>query len=69
MRDTFASRDGYVLVKSPNFRQQAARRRILVVCGVLAAALVSAVVGVMTHDHGAALRQPQTGPFSYLASQ
>ena len=69
MRETFASRDGHVLVKSPNLRQQAARRRAVVAGGVLAAALASGVVGFMTRDRAPALHEPQTGPFSYLASQ
>ena len=69
MRDAFATRPGGVLIKSPNARHQAARRRLIVVCGVLALALASGVIGVMSHDRSEPLRQPQTGPFSYLPSQ
>lgn len=68
MRDMLAFRDGYVLVKSPNARQQAARRRLVAVCGVLALAMASGVIGVMSHGRGEALRQPHTGPFSYFPS-
>lgn len=68
MRSTLASRDGYVLVKSPSFRQQAARRRALAVCGVLALALASGAVGVLSHGGSEALRHPHTGPFSYFPS-
>jgi hypothetical protein len=69
MRDVFVARTGPVLVKSPNARHQAARRRIVVICSVLALAVASAVVGVMTHSSHETLREPQTGPFSYLPSQ
>jgi hypothetical protein len=69
MRDAFATRVGAVLVKSPNARHQAARRRLIVICGVLALALASGVIGAMSGDGGEPLRQAKTGPFSYLPSQ
>jgi len=69
MRDAFATRTGPILVKSPNARHQAARRRVVVICSVLALAVASAVVGVMARSSHEALREPQTGPFSYLPSQ
>lgn len=68
MREGFAFRTGPVLVKSPNARQQAARRRGLVVGGVLLLAIASGVIGALSHGRGEALREPQTGPFSYLPS-
>ena len=67
MREEFASRDSHVLVKSPNYRQQAFRRRAIVVGGLLALALVSGVVGALSHRQGEALGEPKTGPFSYLS--
>jgi hypothetical protein len=70
MRDVFASRSAVQLVKSPNLRQQAARRRGLTICGVLALAIASGVIGTLSHrDHGEPLGQPQTGPFSYFPSE
>jgi hypothetical protein len=66
----FAPRSALVLVKSPNLRQQAARRRTLAVCGVLGLAIASGVVGAVAgHDHAQALGKPQTGPFSYFPSE
>ena len=68
MRDGFLSRTGPMLVKSPNARHQAARRRVIAVLGVLLLAIASGVVGVLSHKGGEALREPRTGPFSYLPS-
>jgi hypothetical protein len=67
MREVSASRDSHVLVKSPNYRQLAFRRRAAVAGGLLALALVSGVVGVLSHRQGEALGEPKTGPFSYLS--
>ena len=67
MREEFAPRDRHVLVKSPNYRHQALRRRIAAVCGVLVIALVSSIIGVLSHRHEAPLGEPQTRPFSYLS--
>lgn len=53
-----------MLLKTPNHRQQATRRRAIVVCGVLALALISGVVGSLTHP--AAGPHAATGPFSYF---
>jgi hypothetical protein len=66
MRPTFATR-GAVLVKSPNARHQAARRRAIIVAGLLALAAGSAVIGALSRPHGEALGRPHTGPFSYLS--
>lgn len=71
MREIFASRNAYVLVKSPNLRQQAARRRALAVCGVLGLAIASGVIGVISRPDRTTetVGQPQTGPFSYFPSE
>lgn len=67
MREVFATRDSRVLVKSPNYRQQAFRRRAAVAGGILALAVASGVIGVLTPRQGETLDKPQTGPFSYLS--
>ncbi|CAN7187299.1 hypothetical protein LJR219_000411 [Phenylobacterium sp. LjRoot219] len=67
MREEFATRDSHVLVKTPNVRQLAFRRRAVVAGGLLALALVSGVVGALSHRGGEALGEPKTGPFSYLS--
>lgn len=69
MPDLFTPRSGFVLVKSPNLRQQAQRRRALAVCGVLGLALASGVIGVIGHERSQTLGKPHTGPFSYFPSE
>ena len=66
MRSSFAPRGGgFELMKTPSHRQQAARRRAAVICGVLGLALTSALVGALSHPDGAA-SAAHTGPFSYF---
>jgi len=69
MPETFASRSKVSLIRSPSPRQQATRRRRLALGGVLALALASGLVGAMSDHHAETLGQPQTGPFSYIASE
>jgi hypothetical protein len=70
MHGLYVSRTTAPLVKSPNLRQQAARRRTLAICGVLVLATASGVVGAMTHRDGAdAVGKPHTGAFSYFPSE
>jgi len=69
MRNTFAPRHGLVLLKTPNHRQKALQRRLTVVCGLLALALASSLIGSMTHPKGEPLGRPHTGPFSYFPSE
>jgi hypothetical protein len=69
MPDPFAPRSGVVLVKSPNVRQQAARRRLAAAAGILALALASGLVGALSHSPGEPLGKRQIGPFSYFPSE
>ncbi|HKR89564.1 MAG TPA: hypothetical protein VJS38_15430 [Phenylobacterium sp.] len=71
VREIFASRNADVLVKSPNLRQQAARRRAFAVCGVLGLAIASGVIGAISRSDRAteAVGRPHTGPFSYFPSE
>lgn len=69
MRSQFASRSGLGLIKSPSVRQQSTRRRLAVVCGVLALALASGLIGSMTGRDATPLDRSHTGPFSYFPSQ
>lgn len=69
MRESYAPRGRLVLIKSPNVRQQAARRRALTAAGVLALAVLSGVIGAMARPHGEPLGRPHTGPFSYFPSE
>lgn len=67
MRSSFSSRSGFILVKSPSYRQQATRRRLAVICAALALALASGLIGSLTATKGTALAQSgRTGPFSYF---
>jgi hypothetical protein len=71
MRGSFAPRSGFVLIKSPNARHQAARRRAFTAAAVLALALASGAIGALSrpHSEAPALGKPQTGPFSYFPSE
>lgn len=70
MRELIARRSAFVLVKSPNVRQQAARRRLLAVGGVLALATASGTVGALSpRDPADAVGRAHTGPFSYFPTE
>ena len=69
MRSSFAVRGGFSLMKTPKVRQQAGRRRLAVVCALVALALASGVVGLMTPSAGQVSTQAHTGPFSYFPSE
>jgi hypothetical protein len=66
MRSSFTSRSGSALAKSPNYRQQAARRRLMVICAVMALALASGLIGTLTAPHHGDQLANSTGPFSYF---
>jgi hypothetical protein len=71
MRSSFAPRGGgFELMKTPSHRQQVARRRMAVVCGVLALALASGLIGTLAQPHApVAAASAHTGPFSYFPSE
>jgi hypothetical protein len=69
VRSSFASRSGLTLLKTPSHRQQAGRRRLVVICTVLAMALASGLIGSLAHSGGEVSGKPQTGPFSYFPSE
>ena len=65
MRHVYASR-GLGLMKTPSLPQQAARRRLMVVCAILGLALTSGLIGSLTAGSSPNLA-PATGPFSYIS--
>jgi hypothetical protein len=69
MQSGFAARRGPTLMKTPNHRQQAVRRRLAVVCAVLGLALASGLIGSMIHPAHQVSSRPATGPFSYFPSE
>ena len=69
MRNQFAGRGGFVLIKTPSHRQQATRRKLAVICGILALALASGVIGSLTSPTAAVVGKATTGPFSYFPSE
>lgn len=70
MRSGFASRTGLVLIRTPNYRQQTQRRRLMVVCAIVGLALASGLIGSLTAPSpDAHLRAAPTGPFSYFPSE
>lgn len=68
MRSSFTATTGLKLARSPNAREQAARRRAVVLAAVLGLAVVSAALGVLTAPRGAGEAIQRTGPFSYFPS-
>jgi len=69
MRSSFAIGRGATLLKTPNHRQQATRRRLTIVCAVLGLALASGVIGSIVRPAANLPRAPATGPFSYFPSE
>ncbi|MDB5422710.1 MAG: hypothetical protein JWQ29_126 [Phenylobacterium sp.] len=69
MRSSFAANRGLTLMKTPNLRQQAGRRRLAVACAMLALALASGVIGVLTHAPTEPSGKSTTGPFSYFPTE
>jgi hypothetical protein len=68
MRSSFAARGGHLL-KSPNYRQQAARRRLMAACAVVALALAAGLIGTLSAHRDMAATNAATGPFSYFPHQ
>lgn len=68
MRTSLASPRGLTLKKSPNSRQEASRRRLLVACAFAGLALASGAIGVLTHTPSE-IAKPTTGPFSYFPTE
>ncbi|MGA0605641.1 hypothetical protein ACO2Q0_06535 [Phenylobacterium sp. VNQ135] len=74
MRSSFATRarvslGGLPLARTPNHRQQAARRRWMVAGGMLALALASGAIGALTTGRTHPQGSVETGPFSYFPYQ
>jgi len=69
MRSSFDSRSGFVLVRTPNYRHQQTRRRLLVISAVLGLALASGLIGSMTGPRLDSHAHASTGPFSYFPSE
>ena len=69
MRNQFAGRGGFVLIKTPSARQQQSRRKLAVICAILALALAAGVIGSLTAPNTAVMAQATTGPFSYFPSE
>jgi hypothetical protein len=68
MQTGFAARRGPILMKTPTHRQQTVRRRLAAICGILALALASGVIGSLIHPTHVVSSRPATGPFSYFPS-
>lgn len=66
MRSTFASHRGLTLMKSPNSRHEATRRRLAVACAMVGLALISGIIGTLTHGPSDVSAKASTGPFSYF---
>ena len=69
MHTSFASRSGFVLVRTPSVRQQRARRRLALVAAFVGLALASGLIGSLTGPKLEAQGRVTTGPFSYFPSE
>lgn len=69
MRTIYVASRQSLLLKTPNAREQAARRRLTILGAVLGLALASAFLGATVHPNHDLARQPATGPFSYFPSE
>lgn len=67
MRSDYAVGRGPLLLKTPNSRRRAGRRRLVAVAGVVALALGSALVGALAQSPSS--ERIATGPFSYFPSE
>lgn len=69
MPSPYASRSGFVLVRTPSYRRQQMRRRLAVIAAVAGLAIASGVIGAMSGSRPDPLVDSATGPFSYFPSQ
>ncbi len=69
MQSGYGARRGSILMKTPSHRQQSVRRRLAVICGILALALASGVIGSLIRPAVQLSSRPATGPFSYFPSE
>lgn len=69
MRNSFATRGGFTLMKTPSHRQQVTRRRLMVVCAVLGLALASGMIGSLTARTDLEPARAYIGPSSYFPSE
>ncbi|THD53997.1 hypothetical protein [Phenylobacterium sp.] len=64
-----AAARGSILMKTPNWRQQAGRRRLIVLCAVVGLAVASGLVGSLIHPAHPLSSRTANGPFSYFPSE
>lgn len=70
MPSSFAAKSGLLLSRTPSHRQQVSRRRLVLLCALVALALASGVIGSLVRPAPEALpNHPATGPFSYIPAQ
>jgi hypothetical protein len=69
MRSSFTVTTGLKLSRSPNARDQAARRWLVVMAAIAGLALAGGVLGLITAPSGSGEPAAGTGPFSYFPSE
>ena len=69
MRSSFASHRGLALMKTPNSRHEATRRRLTVACAMVGLALISGIIGTLARAPSEVSAKTSTGPFSYFPSE
>ena len=69
MRSSFTATTGLKLSRSPSAREQAARRRLVVMVAIASLALAGGALGLATAPSGSGEPAARTGPFSYFPSE
>ena len=70
MPSSFTAKTGLSLSRTPSHRQQADRRRVGLMCAVVALAIASGVIGSLARPHPKPTPVAEaTGPFSYFPAQ
>ena len=70
MPSSFVARSGLSLARTPNHRQQAGRRRLALLCGLVALAIASGVIGSLVRPAQKPMpAHAAMGPFSYFPAQ
>ncbi|HEX7887622.1 MAG TPA: YtxH domain-containing protein [Phenylobacterium sp.] len=69
MRSSFTATTGLKLSRSPSAREEALRRRAMVLGAVLGLAAIGAAIGLLTAPRDRGEAAESTSPFSYFPSE
>jgi hypothetical protein len=69
MRSSFTATTGLKLARTPNARDQAARRRMIMMAAFVGLALAGGALGLITTPSGQSAPAAGAEPFSYFPSE